>query len=65
MNKKPLIKEEGKFKARIEYDKYSTELFTTNNGWQWVGITITPILAKVMIEVLQEYLENNNGSNKP
>jgi len=51
------LKELGTFKAKVEVDKYGAELFTTRNGYQWTGQPLTPELAKVTIEVLQDYLK--------
>jgi len=43
--------------VRIETDKYGSEIYVTRNGWQWNGQAVTPELAKLMIEVLEEYLK--------
>lgn len=48
--------------ARIEYDKYSVQLMTCNNGYQWSGSNIGSIeVAEAAIEVLQEYIESQKN----
>ena len=50
-------KENGDYKARVETDKYGDVLMMCSNGYQFTGVPTTPKLAKLTIEVLQEYLE--------
>ena len=52
-----ILRENGKIKAKVTSDKYGTELLTMRNGHQWTGSVITPDLATLIVEVLQEYLE--------
>ena len=54
-----LLRENGKIKAMVETDDYGSELLTMRNGHQWTGQPISPELARLTIEVLQEYLGNN------
>lgn len=57
---KEIQRENGKIKAKITKDEYGTELLTTRNGIHWTGHSISPVLASLIIEVLQEYLSNPN-----
>lgn len=57
MKTKQILKKNGTFKAKVEITKYRDELYTTVNG-QWIGQGITPKLAKLVIEVLNEYVNN-------
>ena len=57
MKRKNIIKENGKLKAKIEDDGYDVTLLTMRNGFQWTGQPIDKELAKLTIEVLQEYVE--------
>ena len=56
---KTISRENGMIKAKITKDHFGVELLTSRNGWQWVGQKITPELARLTIEVLQEYLDNS------
>ena len=56
-NELKIEREEGKLKASVIIDKYDVMLFTRRNGYQSTGQPITPDLARITIEVLQEYLE--------
>lgn len=58
METKEILRENGTIKAKVKTDKYGTELYTSSNGWQWTGVTLTPELARLTIEVLKEYLHN-------
>jgi len=54
---KSYLAENGQIKAEVRVDKYGAELFTMRNGFQWTGQPLGPELAKLTIEVLQQYLE--------
>jgi len=58
--KDPIIRENGKIKTKIMFSRYETEFYTCRNGYQWVGQAITPEIARMSIEVLQEYLDGIN-----
>lgn len=51
-----ILKENGKIKAKVVTDEFGSELLTMRNGYQWTGQPMTPELAKLTIEALQEYL---------
>ena len=57
MNTKEITRENGKIKARLTKDEYDTQLLTMLNGFQWSGQPMTPELARLTIEVLQQYLD--------
>ncbi|WP_067986172.1 hypothetical protein [Neptuniibacter pectenicola] len=57
MNTKEIVRENGKIKAKLTKDDYDTQLLTMRNGFQWTGQPMTPELAKLTIEVLQQYLD--------
>jgi len=52
------LRENGKIKARVEIDDFDTSLLTMRNGFQWTGQPVSPELATLIIEVLNEYLES-------
>jgi len=54
-----IIRENGKIKAKIQNIGYGYEFLTMRNGFQWSGQGMTPELAKLSIEVLQEYLSSS------
>ena len=56
MSTKDIVRENGKIKAKLTQDEYDTYLSTMRNGFQWTGQPMTPELAKLTIEVLQQYL---------
>ena len=56
--KKEIRRENGKLKAKVVDDGYGVDLLIMRNGYQWTGSGISPELAKLTIEVLQEYLDN-------
>jgi hypothetical protein len=64
MGKRVIIRREGKIGARIEQDDYDTMLMTVRNGWQWAGVPISPRLAELIVEVLQEYIRKENEAKK-
>ena len=66
MSDQNILAENGKYKARIFHDGYTTSLLTQSNGYQWSGATISPELAKLSIKVLQRYLngELDNPHNQ-
>ena len=49
-------RENGTIKAKVEIDAFGDQLLTTQNGWHWTGQAVTPELARMTIEVLEEYL---------
>lgn len=55
-----IIKEDGNEKAKVHNDGFGIELLTMRNGYQWTGQPMTPNLAKLTIEVLQEYINENS-----
>lgn len=55
---KVIIRENGKIKAKVTVDGKYDDLVTMTNGWQWSGVGMNPELARLTIEVLQEYLED-------
>jgi len=57
METKEIVKENGKIKARVHEDGFGVEFCTMRNGLQWTGQPMSPELAKLTIEVLQEYLD--------
>jgi len=57
MPKKEIQRENGKVKAKLTKDDYDTQLLTMRNGFQWTGQPMTPELAKMTIDVLQQYLD--------
>ena len=57
MPKYEIIKENGKLQARVIYGEQGAEFLTMINGYQWTGQPMSPELARLSIEVLQEYLE--------
>lgn len=58
---KEITRENGRAKAKVKCDKYGSGLLTTLDGWQWTGVHITPESAKLIIEVLREYLGESNA----
>ena len=52
-----ILKENGNIKARVTSDEYGAELLTMRNGWQWTGQPMTPELARLTVEALQQYLD--------
>lgn len=45
--------------CKIVQDKYDTTIFNKNSHEaQWNGLTITPELAKLMVNTLQDYLKD-------
>ena len=50
-------KKEGKNGARVDIDRYESNLMTTRNGYTWSGGPINKDLAKLIIGVLQDFLE--------
>lgn len=58
MDIKEITRENGKIKAQIREDDYGCSLLTMRNGYQWTGQPMTPELARLTIEVLQEYLDS-------
>jgi len=63
---KEILKENCKSKVRIETNgRYNDEIYTSINGWQWAGFPLTPRLAELMIEALQEYQEAVIEDGKP
>lgn len=62
MQPKEILRENGEVKAKIQINDFVTILLTTRKGYQWTTQPITPELARLTIEVLQEYLkEEDNG----
>jgi hypothetical protein len=62
-----IIRISGQIKTKIVDDRFGVFFLTTCNGWQWTGQPLTRELAKLSIEVLQEYLdtlENNHDIKK-
>ena len=57
MSDKEILRENGKIKAKVVYNGYDVSFLTMLNGWQWTGQPMNPELAKLAIEVLQEYLD--------
>lgn len=57
-SKKEYLSQDGKIKAKIEVSKYDTQLLTMVNGHQWTGSVINKESAKHIINVLNQYLEN-------
>lgn len=51
-----ILKENGKFKAKITQDKYGIELHTMRNGWQWTGQTMTVEMLKLARAAIDEFL---------
>ena len=60
-----IIKGKEKVKAKIQDDGYGIDFYTTRSGWQWTGQGMTPELAKLSIQVLQEYLDGSPESALP
>lgn len=58
MSTKEIIRESGKVKAKLSVDEFDAQLLTMCNGYQWTGQPMTRELAKITIEVLQEYLSD-------
>ena len=59
MDKLQLIeKENGFIKAKVVNEGFGPELLTMRNGHQWTGQPISPELARLITEVLQEYLDS-------
>lgn len=52
---KTIKKENGRVKAKVEIDRYGTTL-STCQFHTWTGVPMTPELARLTIETLQEYL---------
>jgi len=52
-------RENGKIKVRMSRDKYGDELSTTRDGQQWTGQYMTPELARLVIEVLEKYVDDS------
>lgn len=46
-----------KLGVRAEVSDYGDQLLGMRNGYQWSGQPLSPELAEMMIEVLQEYIE--------
>lgn len=57
MKIREIVRENGKLKAKVSDDNYGVSLLTTRNGHHWTGQTMSPELARLTIEVLQEYLD--------
>lgn len=54
---KEIIKKSGKLAVKITDKRIGVEIFTISNGNQWTGHGLTPVLATLMIQALQEYLD--------
>ena len=59
--RKTILKESGTLKAKVSFDRYGAEFNLTRNGYQWTGQLISPELANLTIEVLQEYLQEKGN----
>jgi hypothetical protein len=57
MEESRIEKKEGKNGARVDIDRYEINLMTTRNGYHWSGGPINRELAKLVINVLQDFLE--------
>lgn len=44
----------------LKHESYGTYLMTMTNGWQWSSVPMSPELARLSIEVLQEYLKEED-----
>ena len=55
---KEILRENGKAKAVLEQGSYGANLLTMCNGYQWTGQPMTHELARLTIEVLQDWLDN-------
>lgn len=58
-----ILKENGKTKAAIEVDGNIVEFLTMRNGRSWTGQPMSPALARLSIEVLEEYLTTVEKTN--
>lgn len=50
----------GKKKVELKFDDFAVgkpQLMTMRNGFQWSGVPIDKDLAKMIVDVLSEYLE--------
>ena len=60
-----ILRENGPYRAKVTTDKYGVELQTTKGSGWWAGHAMSPELAKLTIEVLQEYLGNTREPQLP
>lgn len=58
MSKTISFKEAPEVKVKIEVDKYGDTLLLKKEYSHWIGVPITPQIAKLFIEALNEYLHD-------
>ena len=54
---------EDNVRVKIETDNYGTVLLITRNGYQWSGMNVSPVMARLTIEILQQYLIDEKIEN--